>query len=256
MLIEEGRIALIDGDSIAFKYGSSEPDKIKGYLTERMFKLAEDTSSTSYHGFIGRGRETFRHKLYPDYKANRLGKTLPDNVSYVKDMLVGDFGFNEVRDIEAEDAVGLMLNKLGHQDCAICHIDSDLDQLEGYHWNYDKSIGYRISKDEAIKKFFSMVIEGSHKDHVKGLYMFKKADISFEGCISYQDYEQATLAIYRSYLTKAADKFSKYMPCFEPHLNSRLELEIEALFRQQIMLQQITTQGYEELTDSFRPQTF
>ncbi len=223
------RTAIIDADSFAFKYGNIEDkDEIKEKLIERLNDMLIASNCDSYVGFIGRGNSTFRHKLFDDYKANRKDKQIPTNVAYVKQLIESIKGFYVVKDMEAEDAVGILSNKI--PDAMICHIDSDLKQLEGYHYDYDKNIQYRITKEEANLYYWTMVITGSHKDNVKGLYRFKQSDIDYSDCITYRDYYNKCFKIYKDYIES---KISNYLP------NINLNGYIESHFKQQCRLQHI-----------------
>jgi DNA polymerase-1 len=50
----------------------------------------------------------------------------------------------------------------------ICHIDKDLDQAPGKHYNYSKQKNYYISEQEAEYKFYEQVLVGDTSDGYKG----------------------------------------------------------------------------------------
>ena len=50
----------------------------------------------------------------------------------------------------------------------LCHIDKDLNQAVGKHYNYNTQESYEVDQEEADYWFYSQVLEGDSVDGIKG----------------------------------------------------------------------------------------
>lgn len=108
----------------------------------------------------------WRKDLYPDYKAHRPVNTLttlPNAYEYIKTKW--DAVWEECK--EADD----LLPKYGSevQTPIYAHIDKDLDQLPGLHYNYKTKKKYTVSKEQGYKKFLELLMVGDTADNIMGL---------------------------------------------------------------------------------------
>jgi hypothetical protein len=130
-------------------------------------KILTPTNADEYIGFLG-GYGNFRKEIAPTtYKANRVDMELPRWFSEAKEYLVGKWGFVKVDGMESEDAVGICLTK--YPDSIIVHVDHDLLQLPGKHFNPNKAEFFEIDDYTANKTFWLQNLHGCSTDCVVGL---------------------------------------------------------------------------------------
>ena len=67
---------------------------------------------------------------------------------------------------EADDAVGIESNRYK---AWIVHVDKDLDQLPGWHYNPVKDEEYYITEEEGLKNFYLQMLTGDRVDNIVGL---------------------------------------------------------------------------------------
>lgn len=74
---------------------------------------------------------TFRHEIYPDYKANRIGKRKPlglrDAISWAK----AEYQHHTMQGLEADDVMGLLLTGSTLPDPVLVSIDKDMRTVPG-----------------------------------------------------------------------------------------------------------------------------
>ena len=180
--------ALIDADSIIYKYASinqdtciwddSDPDNILSTVTvdlsnakKEMVKFVDEmlvhTKTDSYQLVLS-PKKNFRYEVSPDYKANRkkpkveliLLKPLRKYMLKEMDAIIFDA-------VEADDVcVSRMYKEPGEY--VLCHIDKDLNQAYGSHYNYNTQERYIIDQEEADFWFYKQALEGDSVDGIKG----------------------------------------------------------------------------------------
>lgn len=170
--------ALVDGDIVAYRSAASceaaGPDKVRvptvgveiaiARADELMHRILFETSSTSYRVFLSNG-ETFRHRLYPAYKANRSELAKPHYLQAVREYLVTNWNAELANDIEADDLLGI--HQLGAE-TVVCSIDKDLLQVPGRHYNFVKNEFYEINEIDGMRHFWFQMIMGDRADNVPG----------------------------------------------------------------------------------------
>lgn len=170
-------IALIDGDSVAYRPAAScEPTKLKaerepveyalGRCNDLMNRILYDTGASSYELYIGGGKN-FRHQIDPSYKANRATMVRPEHLEDVRGYLVTKWQARVVEGIEAEDAVGIAAYS-SSENVVMCHIDKDLNQYPGWHYNYVTGQTYFVTPREGWKHFYIQLVMGDRVDNIPG----------------------------------------------------------------------------------------
>jgi len=149
--------------------------KLKEYTDAYMNLILKRTGGDRYKLFIG-GTGNFRTELYPEYKANRKNFMKPLLYDTCVEYLKRQWGATPVDGMEAEDAVGIETSC--NSDYVIVHIDKDLNQLEGQHYDFKKDFLYEIDNYNANYNLFKQVIMGDATDNIPGLagYGEKKAE--------------------------------------------------------------------------------
>ena len=146
--------ANIDGDLIAYRCSASvkeeEPLDIALYRTDQLMRqLLEETGSSHFRCFLT-GKENFRRKINPLYKANRTQEP-PKYLQECKQFLIDEWKAESSLYLEADDLLGI------HQapDTVICTLDKDLLMVPGQHysWQISGANWVREARWETTKAF-------------------------------------------------------------------------------------------------------
>lgn len=116
------------------------------------------------------GGENFRYKLLPSYKWRRGQK--PIYLQYLKDRCIEELGAILEVGIEADDAC---IMDMTHDEEGITkvlkHIDKDLDQIAGTHYNPVSEEIYEVTQEEADDFLYYQMMAGDNADCYKGCPM-------------------------------------------------------------------------------------
>lgn len=181
-------IALIDADSICYKYASiyqdtcvwdrSDKDNIVATVTtdweaakEEMIGFVQgivDTTDAEGRVLILSPKRTFRYDVAEDYKGNRKPPEVPlELLPRLREYMLEEMGALCFDNVEADDVcVSRMYQEPGKY--ILCHIDKDLNQAIGEHYNYNTREFYEIDQETADYWFYSQVLEGDSVDGIKG----------------------------------------------------------------------------------------
>lgn len=197
-------IAIIDSDSIVYASAGAAQKKHEktGELIispvshacsnakKAMLSILEKTRCNDYRAILTESNdvESFRLKLYPDYKANRKKYERPIHYHAVRDYLVTHWDAEVVGEVEADDAVcilqyeytkrqfytkslaeGVYFGKDINKASILCGIDKDLNQVPGFHFNYQKNTFSYITPLEGLKSFYLQILTGDVSDNIPGI---------------------------------------------------------------------------------------
>lgn len=179
------RKALIDSDSLLYKHAAACQETIKWddentttlvtdikvaeeALMEELNRILYKVGATEYELVVSTGF-IFRYGIYPNYKHNR--KKTSDNplqlVAPLKEFVVDKLRAVLPTFVEADDyCVAKMYAE--PDDWILCHIDKDLDQAAGLHYNYNKDTTYTVTQEEADYFFYLQILQGDSVDGYKG----------------------------------------------------------------------------------------
>lgn len=172
--------ALIDADSIIYIMAWNHRDKddvdeFVKQLDEFVESLLMEVGARQYAGFFSAPSEKcFRTKIYKvrPYKGNRPEK--PEWVKkwepVVKGRLINHWGFIQLKEIEADDAVSAMQQTMVNS--IICSPDKDLRQVPGNHFNYRDKKKFHVGVEEGQLWLATQMITGDEGDGVAGLVGF------------------------------------------------------------------------------------
>jgi hypothetical protein len=115
------------------------------------------------------GTNNFRYKLatLQPYKGNRVNDK-PHWYHEMRKHLVEKHGATIWEDYEADDRV--VIEQQLDPDCVISHIDKDIDQSVGWHWNPKKQEKYYLDEHQCAVNFYTQFIQGDATDNIMGLF--------------------------------------------------------------------------------------
>ena len=192
--------AFIDADHMVYKFGFSNESipilcsRLEEHLMEVVYI---ELQCGTYDAFIT-GKGNFRYELattHP-YKGNRKDTVRPPHYLPLRDKLVS-LGATVSVDQEADDDVGIAsTNSKGW----IVHVDKDLDQLPGWHYNPKRKEKYYVTAEEGLKNFYIQILMGDRVDNIVGLDKIGpvKAAKLLNGLTKDHELYQAVKAAYES----------------------------------------------------------
>ncbi len=167
---------LIDGDIIRYASAWSCEDaaaeeELHIKINDRLANIFEVTGSADFTLYFT-GGSNFRKGIYPEYKANRVGKPKPKWFKQSMDYMLDNFSCHISVDQEADDTMGIK-QMMSKEETCICSADKDLDCIPGKHYNwspknYEKGV-YTISDIEADRFFYTQCLTGDATDNIPGL---------------------------------------------------------------------------------------
>ena len=167
---------LIDADSILFKAACTQDTQHDTRLVTR--KIIEDSIADCFadETYVAvKGTNNFRYKIYPEYKSSRkdteLDKGLKDRLNNAYEYLTDKWGAVAADGMEADDLVSIWAYeaRAADEDFVIAHIDKDINQIPGNHYNYNKKDIYFIDDNEADLNFCVQLLIGDSGDDIPKL---------------------------------------------------------------------------------------
>ena len=194
--------ALIDADSLCYAVGFSSNDAEESIaiarLEETMTELCMELDCEDYKGFLT-GKGNFRDSIAVTvpYKGQRVSEK-PVHLQALRCHLVTSWGFTVVQGIEADDAVGIAAYAVPEDETIMVHIDKDLNQFRGWHYNYKKKEKYYVTEFEGLHSFYTQILTGDRIDNIVGLKGIGpvKAKKVLEKCTNESELYQAVLKAY------------------------------------------------------------
>lgn len=118
-------------------------------------------------------KTNFRFKIYPEYKANRIGKRKPFYVDRAHQHILHRWKAELSNKQEADDSMSIFhcaLHELGFNEnnynSVLCSIDKDFDNIPGWHFNPVKDSFYFVSEIQALRNFYLQILTGDTSDNV------------------------------------------------------------------------------------------
>ena len=165
------KVAIVDADflvySIAFSCKDADEQIAKNRLTEWFTDIVYiRLACEDYVAYIS-GKTNFRYGVATTvpYKGNRKDFERPEHYEALRKHLTRMEAITTENE-EADDAVGIESNRYK---AWIVHVDKDLDQLPGWHYNPVKDEEYYITEEEGLKNFYLQMLTGDRVDNIVGL---------------------------------------------------------------------------------------
>jgi hypothetical protein len=194
--------ALIDADSLVYAIGFSSEDideaLAKWRMNEAVDTILSEVGADTYFGWLT-GKGNFRYDIAKTapYKGTRVAPK-PAHYIALREHLMVKYGFMMTEGVEADDAVGIAAYCLKEDEMIMVHIDKDLNQLRGWHYNYRKKEKYYVSEFEGLVSFYTQILTGDRIDNIIGLKGIGpvKAQRILKECETEKELYQAVLEAY------------------------------------------------------------
>jgi hypothetical protein len=175
----------ITGEESVANGGTPPPfDYVRAILEERIDLILAECKTKDFTFYLTEG-ETFRFKLYDQYKAKRKGNK-PWHYLNLTHHMYDVMGATKVTEIEADDAISVA--HVARDDTIICSRDKDLRQVPGWFYSWElgrqpafgpeeirKTGSLSLSNDRrkltgtGLPFFYSQVLTGDVVDNIPGL---------------------------------------------------------------------------------------
>ena len=161
--------SIIDGDLVAYRCAATVPEEldvsVAYYRMDVLIQqIIEATDATQYRVFLT-GKNNFRKKINPDYKANRKDTVPPIYLQECRQYLMDNHQAVMSDGCEADDLLGIAQNK----DTILCSLDKDLRMIPGKHYNWTKVELDVVNKQDALRHFYKQMLIGDKSDNIFGV---------------------------------------------------------------------------------------
>tara|TARA_R110000744_G_scaffold378346_1_gene494352 strand:+ start:2071 stop:2754 length:684 start_codon:yes stop_codon:yes gene_type:complete len=188
---------LIDADIICYRIGFATQEETSGkYILDVLNSytsniLAQASDSEDFQLYLT-GKTNFRNEIATTapYKGNRK-KEKPKHLGFIRAALLGEWDAVVSVNEEADDAIAIKGTELG-DDCVMCSVDKDFDQIPGWHYNFVKKEKYYVTPEEGLFFFYKQILMGDRIDNIigiKGIGEKKSAKI-LEGMTEQEMYDK------------------------------------------------------------------
>ena len=171
--------------------------------------IVKDSGHETYT-LVLTGKDNFRAKAatIQEYKGNR-DAAKPVHYANIREYMIAVLNTIVIDGEEADDF--LSYRAVSHGE-TIATIDKDLDNTEGWHYNWQQKHGYYVSEREADQHFWKQMLSGDAVDNIPGLYRLTgtkcsagmKAEV--ESCYDYREMRQCVIETYQRCFEKLAHK--------------------------------------------------
>jgi len=109
------------------------------------------------------------------YKENRKDLVKPTHFEECKRYVKEQFGAFVCENMEADDYLSIQgweahKASKGDHDLVLIHVDKDIDQVPGLHYNPTKKVHYTVTVAEARELFLKQILTGDMTDNIVGIW--------------------------------------------------------------------------------------
>lgn len=165
--------ALIDADILNYRIGFATNNESESTAITTMAGFLEDLllidlpEVQTWELFLT-GKNNFRTEIATtaEYKGNRKSEK-PVHYHLLREYLSLSWDAQVIDGMEADDMLAIKATQLG-DDSVIVTLDKDLDQVEGWHYNFVKKNKYFIDKAQGLLNFYTQFLVGDSVDNIIG----------------------------------------------------------------------------------------
>ena len=194
---------IVDADSIIFKAAvvASSHSEIRSNIKAAIKEIERECFMGEMRLAV-KGRGNFRYKVWEDYKSNRkpLDEKVRERINYGHKYMVEYFEATMADGMEADDLVSIWCWECINSGTpfVLAHIDKDLNQIPGNHYNYNKKEHYHVTPEEGYRFLCKQWVMGDSTDGIPGCPGWgpKKTDKLLDG-VGVDRLESRIRALYR-----------------------------------------------------------
>jgi hypothetical protein len=192
--------AIVDADFLVYKVGFSNEEEEERWALNRLTEWFTDIiymrlKCDDYRAWIT-GKTNFRFEVATTvpYKGNRKDAPKPRHYDALRKHLM-KLGAKMSENEEADDSVGIASTEGNYW---IVHVDKDLDQLPGWHYNPVKDEEYYVTEFEGLYSFYKQILTGDRVDNIEGIRGIGpvKADKILKDCTTEEELYAACIKAY------------------------------------------------------------
>jgi hypothetical protein len=192
--------AIVDADFLVYKVGFSCEEEEEQWALNRLTEWFTDIiymrlKCDDYRAWIT-GKTNFRFEVATTvpYKGNRKDAPKPKHYEALRKHLI-KLGAKMSENEEADDSVGIASTEGNYW---IVHVDKDLDQLPGWHYNPVKDEEYYVTEFEGLYSFYKQILTGDRVDNIEGIRGIGpvKADKILKDCTTEEELYAACIKAY------------------------------------------------------------
>lgn len=151
----------------------AEPEHHAFYNVKRAIQFMEDRFKPYRTIVCLSDAPTYRDMLATirKYKGHRDPSLKPMHLRACREYLQNYYETCLMEHLEADDTIGILNSRIAEEGSKpiVCSTDKDLDQLPGYHYNFDKDIEYEVTPRQADHKLLSQALSGDSTDNIPGI---------------------------------------------------------------------------------------
>lgn len=130
----------------------------------------------------------------------------PHYYNEIRDHLIKKWNAELVYNEEADDAMSILARQRflrENQESIMVHIDKDINNTPGKHYNPDKDLLYNITDEDSLNNFYTQFLLGDNVDCIPGVHGIGPvaAKEFFKECYFPEEYEKIIMEIYQGELS-------------------------------------------------------
>lgn len=172
------KVALLDADIFVYRVGAVTNGATEQYALKSMdnfmdnlvlFDLEED--EFDWELYLTDSKSNFRIDVAvtAPYKGNRKNVEKPKHFDALRQHLIDQWYAELQIGIEADDKLAIRATELGEDNAVIVSLDKDLDQVVGWHHNFQKHERYYVDQSTANLLFGMQFLTGDRVDNIIGV---------------------------------------------------------------------------------------
>ena len=167
-------LTIVDADSILFKAACTADSRhdVRKSIKDILSEIDRECFLNEIRIAI-KGRGNFRYNCYDQYKSNRrpIEDKVKEFLNYGHTWIQENYPCTQADGMEADDLCSIWCWEALNAEIpyVLAHIDKDLDQIPGAHYNYNKKEHYTVSAVDGYHKLMTQWLMGDSTDGIPGV---------------------------------------------------------------------------------------